>query len=103
MNTAAWTGHTHFDHGEVIKLSRIAGAIPARIQLTFMENEKTLLDEFAMAALAGWMATYVQKDDIHPVANDCQNSLADLSYEMARAMMRARNKQEEFNLGGVGY
>lgn len=50
---------------------------------------KTLLDEFAMAALTGWLATY--RGSIQP--SDKLGDLGDFCYDIAEVMMAERAKR----------
>lgn len=50
----------------------------------------TLRDYFAAKAMAGWLASYSQGTP-HPARNECEQSLAELSYALADAMLAARN------------
>lgn len=62
-------------------------------------SAKQLRDQFAMAAMQGWLAAWKSSDD-HPVAvgNEMGDvpgnaeAVADLSYRMADAMMARRDK-----------
>ena len=51
----------------------------------------TLRDHFAGIALQGWLSSY-GPDVTHPASQECETSLAELSYKMADAMLKARNK-----------
>ena len=53
----------------------------------------SLRDWFAGQALQGWMAGY-EDDTPHPASDDCEKSVAELSYKMADAMIAARNGKE---------
>ena len=49
----------------------------------------TLRDWFAGQALQGWLASF-GPDQVHPVATDIENSVAKQAYQMADAMIAAR-------------
>jgi hypothetical protein len=48
-----------------------------------------LRDWFAGQALAGWLASF-DAEFAHPVANETEKSVAECSYKMADAMLKAR-------------
>ncbi|WP_448101531.1 hypothetical protein [Klebsiella pneumoniae] len=49
----------------------------------------TVRDYFAAKAMQGWLASYPESDQ-HPVATHHENMVAELSYLMADAMLKAR-------------
>ncbi|HHZ9278213.1 TPA: hypothetical protein ACWMI5_002736 [Klebsiella pneumoniae] len=49
----------------------------------------TLRDYFAGQAMQGWLASYPESEQ-HPVATHRENMVAELSYLMADAMLKAR-------------
>lgn len=49
----------------------------------------TVRDYFAAKAMQGWLASYSESEQ-HPVANHRENMVAELSYLMADAMLKAR-------------
>lgn len=49
----------------------------------------TVRDYFAAKAMQGWLASYPESEQ-HPVANHRENMVAELSYLMADAMLKAR-------------
>lgn len=51
----------------------------------------TLRDYFAAKAMQGWLASYGPSDK-HPALNDSSDALAVISYQIADAMLEARNK-----------
>ncbi|HBQ5641996.1 TPA: hypothetical protein L7572_002044 [Klebsiella variicola] len=51
----------------------------------------TLRDYFAGQAMQGWLASY-QESEQHPVATHRENMVAELSYLMADAMLKAREE-----------
>ncbi|WP_050885295.1 hypothetical protein [Klebsiella pneumoniae] len=51
----------------------------------------TLRDYFAGQAMQGWLASYPESDQ-HPVATHRENMVAELSYLMADAMLKAREE-----------
>ncbi|PXL16216.1 hypothetical protein DMS46_07430 [Klebsiella variicola] len=51
----------------------------------------TLRDYFAGQAMQGWLASYPESDN-HPVATHHENMVAELSYLMADAMLKAREE-----------
>lgn len=51
----------------------------------------TLRDYFAGQAMQGWLASYPESDQ-HPVATHHENMVAELSYLMADAMLKAREE-----------
>ncbi|MDP1050474.1 hypothetical protein [Klebsiella quasipneumoniae] len=51
----------------------------------------TVRDYFAAKAMQGWLASYPESEQ-HPVANHRENMVAELSYLMADAMLKAREK-----------
>mgnify|MGYP006921452677 CR=1 FL=1 len=55
----------------------------------FTWNGMTLRDYFAAAAMQGWLASYGEKEQ-HPVSVAIADEVADQSYGMADAMLRAR-------------
>ena len=57
-------------------------------QQVVMNAQPTLRDQFAMAALAGWIARGQS-----PTHQDDPDTLADFSYQMADAMLRARQNE----------
>lgn len=63
-----------------------------REKISSSASGMTLRDYFAAKAMAGWLASYSREGDEHPAAHDCQDSVAKLSYELADAMLKARNK-----------
>ncbi len=54
----------------------------------------TLRDYFAAAALQGWLASY-NGEYPHPADDDCQHSVAILSYRMADAMLAAKKEKPD--------
>lgn len=53
----------------------------------------SLRDWFAGQALAGWLASFVN-DRQHPVMRAIDDEVAQYSYSMADAMLKARNAKE---------
>lgn len=51
----------------------------------------TLRDYFAGQAMQGWLASYPESEQ-HPVATHSENMVAELSYMMADAMLKAREE-----------
>ena len=51
----------------------------------------TVRDYFAAKAMQGWLASYPESNQ-HPVATHHENMVADLSYLMADAMLKAREE-----------
>ncbi|WP_117075316.1 hypothetical protein [Klebsiella pneumoniae] len=51
----------------------------------------TLRDYFAGQAMQGWLASYPESEQ-HPVATYSENRVAELSYLMADAMLKAREE-----------
>ncbi|HCD5851347.1 TPA: hypothetical protein NDS93_001226 [Klebsiella pneumoniae] len=51
----------------------------------------TVRDYFAAKAMQGWLASYPESEQ-HPVATHHENMVAELSYLMADAMLKAREK-----------
>ncbi|EKZ6514940.1 TPA: hypothetical protein ACYEM3_000754 [Klebsiella pneumoniae] len=51
----------------------------------------TLRDYFAGQAMQGWLASYPESNQ-HPVATHHENMVAELSYLMADAMLKAREE-----------
>ncbi|GKI83995.1 hypothetical protein [Klebsiella variicola] len=51
----------------------------------------TLRDYFAAKAMQGWLASYPESNQ-HPVATHHENMVAELSYMMADAMLKAREE-----------
>ncbi|HBW9592032.1 TPA: hypothetical protein RFM78_003436 [Klebsiella pneumoniae subsp. pneumoniae] len=51
----------------------------------------TVRDYFAAKAMQGWLASYPESEQ-HPVATHRENMVAELSYLMADAMLKAREK-----------
>ncbi|EPR6886068.1 hypothetical protein ACU769_000356 [Klebsiella variicola] len=51
----------------------------------------TVRDYFAAKAMQGWLASYPESDQ-HPVATHHENRVAELSYLMADAMLKAREE-----------
>ncbi|HDO7157182.1 MULTISPECIES: hypothetical protein [Klebsiella/Raoultella group] len=51
----------------------------------------TLRDYFAAKAMQGWLASYPESEQ-HPVATHRENMVAELSYLMADAMLKAREE-----------
>lgn len=51
----------------------------------------TVRDYFAAKAMQGWLASYPERDQ-HPVATHRENMVAELSYLMADAMLKAREE-----------
>lgn len=51
----------------------------------------TLRDYFAGQAMQGWLASYPESEQ-HPVATHHENMVAELSYLMADAMLKAREE-----------
>ncbi|EIX9605502.1 hypothetical protein ACK2X8_002084 [Klebsiella variicola] len=51
----------------------------------------TLRDYFAGQAMQGWLASYPESEQ-HPVATHRENMVAELSYLMADAMLKAREE-----------
>ncbi|EPG7935802.1 hypothetical protein WJC97_005321 [Klebsiella pneumoniae] len=51
----------------------------------------TLRDYFAGQAMQGWLASYPESEQ-HPVATHRENMVAELSYMMADAMLKAREE-----------
>lgn len=49
----------------------------------------TVRDYFAAKAMQGWLASYPESEQ-HPVATHRENMVAELSYLMADAMLKAR-------------
>lgn len=49
----------------------------------------TVRDYFAAKAMQGWLASYPESNQ-HPVATHHENMVAELSYLMADAMLKAR-------------
>lgn len=49
----------------------------------------TVRDYFAAKAMQGWLASYPESEQ-HPVATHHENMVAELSYLMADAMLKAR-------------
>lgn len=56
---------------------------------TAMAEGMSLRDYFAGQALAGWLASYPPETS-HPVSRNKAADIAELSYEMADAMIKAR-------------
>ncbi|WP_200555998.1 hypothetical protein [Klebsiella pneumoniae] len=55
------------------------------------ESGMTLRDYFAAKAMQGWIASYPESEQ-HPVATHHENMVAELSYLMADAMLKAREE-----------
>ncbi|HBW9408212.1 TPA: hypothetical protein MFP05_09020 [Klebsiella pneumoniae] len=51
----------------------------------------TLRDYFAAKAMQGWLASYPESNQ-HPVATHHEKMVAELSYLMADAMLKAREE-----------
>lgn len=51
----------------------------------------TVRDYFAAKAMQGWLASYPESNQ-HPVATHHENMVAELSYLMADAMLKAREE-----------
>lgn len=51
----------------------------------------TVRDYFAAKAMQGWLASYPESEQ-HPVATHRENMVAELSYLMADAMLKAREE-----------
>ncbi|ROE12657.1 hypothetical protein C4Z00_000070 [Klebsiella pneumoniae subsp. pneumoniae] len=51
----------------------------------------TVRDYFAAKAMQGWLASYPESNQ-HPVATHRENMVAELSYLMADAMLKAREE-----------
>ncbi|ENZ3702776.1 hypothetical protein [Klebsiella quasipneumoniae] len=51
----------------------------------------TVRDYFAAKAMQGWLASYPESEQ-HPVATHRENMVAELSYLLADAMLKAREK-----------
>ncbi|HIB0170638.1 TPA: hypothetical protein ACWSZU_002332 [Escherichia coli] len=51
----------------------------------------TVRDYFAAKAMQGWLASYPESEQ-HPVATHHENMVAELSYLMADAMLKAREE-----------
>lgn len=51
----------------------------------------TVRDYFAAKAMQGWLASYPEINQ-HPVATHHENMVAELSYLMADAMLKAREE-----------
>ena len=70
---------------------RIPAVIPAWTVTTTTEERISLRDEFAKCALIGWLATW-QSPTRYPedVKDINTNNVADLCYDFADAMLRAR-------------
>ncbi|HBM3177426.1 TPA: hypothetical protein LVM02_005345 [Klebsiella michiganensis] len=51
----------------------------------------TLRDYFAGQVMQGWLASYPESNQ-HPVATHHENMVAELSYLMADAMLKAREE-----------
>ncbi|BDA55778.1 hypothetical protein [Raoultella ornithinolytica] len=51
----------------------------------------TVRDYFAAKAMQGWLASYPDNDQ-HPVSTHRENMVAELSYLMADAMLKAREE-----------
>ncbi|EMF7245760.1 hypothetical protein V4F06_003551 [Klebsiella variicola] len=51
----------------------------------------TVRDYFAAKAMQGWLASYPESDQ-HPVVTHRENMVAELSYLMADAMLKAREE-----------
>lgn len=49
----------------------------------------TVRDYFAAKAMQGWLASYPESEQ-HPVATHRENMVAELSYLLADAMLKAR-------------
>lgn len=57
------------------------------------EDGMTLRDYFAAKAMAGWLASYAP-DAQHPASRGKAGDLAEMAYDMADAMLRAREVNE---------
>lgn len=65
-------------------------AFPAHhFDLADNEHGMTLRDYFAAKAMAGWLASYAP-DAQHPASRGKAGDLAEMAYDMADAMLRAR-------------
>lgn len=53
----------------------------------------TLRDYFAAQALAGWLASFAP-DAMHPAGRGKEGDVAEMSYALADAMLRAREVNE---------
>jgi hypothetical protein len=53
----------------------------------------TLRDYFAAKAMAGWLASY-PLDTLHPASRGKEGDVAEMSYTLADAMLRAREANE---------
>lgn len=69
-------------------------AFPAHhFDLADNEHGMTLRDYFAAQALAGWLASY-SPDATHPAGRGKEGDVAEMSYALADAMLRAREVNE---------
>lgn len=57
-----------------------------------IQSGMTLRDYFAAKAMQGWLASYPENEQ-HPVVTHHENMVAELSYLMADAMLKARDSQ----------
>jgi hypothetical protein len=65
-----------------------------RLERLLRESRATLLDDFAKAAMQGWIATLAGKD--HPVYSERGCAIvAKHAYELARAMLNEKERQAE--------
>lgn len=53
----------------------------------------SLRDYFAAKAMAGWLASY-PPDTLHPASRGKEGDVAEMSYALADAMLRAREANE---------
>lgn len=56
-----------------------------------IQSGMTLRDYFAAKAMQGWLASYPESDK-HPVAYHIEDRIAEFSYLMADAMLKAREE-----------
>lgn len=77
-------------------MSKINHGGPAfPVQSIYVEDQDTnspgmtLRDYFAAKAMAGWLASYAP-DAAHPASRGKAGDLAEMAYDMADAMLRAR-------------
>lgn len=56
------------------------------------ERGMTLLDYFAAAAMQGWLSSYGERDEHPATKQEYAETVADLSYKLAEAMIERRGK-----------
>nr|UVM90515.1 MAG: hypothetical protein [Bacteriophage sp.] len=74
---------------EVMKMSKENNGGPAYPTQGY--EGLTVRDYFAAKAMQGWLASYPESNQ-HPVATHHENMVAELSYLMADAMLKAREE-----------